>query len=198
MTTRFEESPDVAVIQPPDEPVSGLEGDIRDLSLTALGRRIRHIRQERRMTLQDLADATGLSSSMISLVERGRTSPSIGSLVVIASAFRVPIGDLFVEMDQNTEDPVVRESEQTVVAPWPGVSRRTAKFDRLRGVEISVNEWEPGREPEPQPAHHDGYEYGLVLEGELTVDVCGRDLRPSSRRPHLLSVDGDASPPKRG
>jgi transcriptional regulator with XRE-family HTH domain len=165
--------PDVVDNQRLDEPVAEMDADIRDLSLSALGRRIRHLRQERRMTLQELAEATGLSSSMISLVERGRTSPSIGSLVVIASAFRVPIGDLFLEIDQTTEDPVVRESEQTVVAPWPGVSRRTAKFDRLRGVEISVNEWEPGQQPEPQPAHHAGYEYGLLLDGELTVDVSG-------------------------
>jgi len=150
------------------------DGDeIRDVSLVSLGRRIRHLRREQRMTLQDLADATGLSSSMLSLVERGRTSPSIGSLVVIASAFRVPIADLFVEIDQSRDDYVVRVEDQSVVSPWPGVARRTARFDRLRRVEISVNEWAPNGDTEPQPAHHAGYEYGLLIEGELTVDVDG-------------------------
>jgi transcriptional regulator with XRE-family HTH domain len=157
--------------KPTEEPVDG--GEIRDVSLVSLGRRIRHLRQERRMTLQDLAEATGLSSSMISLVERGRTSPSIGSLVVIASAFRVPIADLFVEIDQGREDYVVRCEDQSVVSPWPGVARRTAKIDRLRRVEISMNEWEPNGDTEPQPAHHAGYEYGLLIEGELTVEVEG-------------------------
>src|SRR5688500_7723682 len=108
--------------------------------LVALGRQIRHLRQERRMTLQDLALATGLSASMISLVERGRTSPSIGSVVVMASALSVPLADLFAEVDQTREGPVVRLREQSVAEPWSGVSRRTAKVDRLRHIEISVNE----------------------------------------------------------
>lgn len=164
--------------KPSDEAADGEE--IRDVSLVSLGRRIRFLRQERRMTLQDLADATGLSSSMISLVERGRTSPSIGSLVVIASAFRVPIADLFVEIDKSREDYVVRLTDQSVVSPWPGVARRIAKIDRLRRVEISMNEWEPNGDTEPQPAHHAGYEYGLLIEGELTVEVDGvtHVLRP--------------------
>ena len=147
--------------------------DIRDLSLLAVGRRIRHLRRESQMTLQDLSERTGLSTSMISLVERGRTSPSIGSLVVLASALKVPIGELFIEIDQMPDDRVVRAEDQSLVVPWPGVSRRTAKIDRLRRIEISVNEWEPGGEREPQPARHAGFEYGLMLEGELTVDVDG-------------------------
>jgi transcriptional regulator with XRE-family HTH domain len=163
--------PSDSLEKPADEPVES--GQIRDVSLVSLGRRIRHLRQERRMTLQDLAEATGLSSSMISLVERGRTSPSIGSLVVIASGVRVPIADLFVEIDQGREDYVVRLEDQSVVSPWPGVARRTARIDRLRRVEISVNEWEPNGDTEPQPAHHAGYEYGLLIEGELTVEVEG-------------------------
>jgi transcriptional regulator with XRE-family HTH domain len=163
--------PSESLDKPTDEPADA--GEIRDVSLVSLGRRIRHLRQERRMTLQDLAEATGLSSSMISLVERGRTSPSIGSLVVIASAFRVPIADLFVEIDKGREDYVVRFEDQSVVSPWPGVARRTAKIDRLRRVEISMNEWEPNGDTEPQPAHHAGYEYGLLIEGELTVEVEG-------------------------
>ncbi len=86
------------------------------------------------MTLQELSERTGLSTSMISLVERGRTSPSIGSLVVLASALKVPIGELFIEIDQMPDDRVVRAEDQSLVVPWPGVSRRTAKIDRLRRI----------------------------------------------------------------
>jgi quercetin dioxygenase-like cupin family protein len=90
---------------------------------------------------------------------------------VIASALRVPVADLFVEVDQSREEFVVRFDEQSVVSPWPGVARRTAKVDRLRHLEISMNEWEPHGQIEPQPARHVGFEYGLLIEGELTVDV---------------------------
>lgn len=137
----------------------------------ALGQRIRQTRRGMQLTLQDLADATGLSVSMLSLVERGRTSPSIGSLVVIASALQVPVAELVAGIDEQREGHVVRHEDQSVVAPWPGVSRRTATLDRQRHIEISVNEWDPIAETEPQPARHEGYEYGLVIEGQLTVDV---------------------------
>ena len=45
--------------------------------IAAIGNRLRNFRQERQMTLQELADVTDLSPSMLSLVERGRAAPSI-------------------------------------------------------------------------------------------------------------------------
>jgi DNA-binding transcriptional regulator YiaG len=72
-----------------DKPiVSTVDGypDAAASALTAIGLRIKEIRLTRGMTLQSVSDVSGLSPSMLSLVERGRASPSIGSLVVIASA----------------------------------------------------------------------------------------------------------------
>lgn len=145
----------------------------RDESLLALGERIRQARRDRKMTLQDLASATGLSVSMLSLVERGKTSPSIGSLVVVASALQTPVAELVAGIDQRRDGNIIRKRDQPVVSPWPGASRRTAKLDRQRQIEISMNEWEPSSEAEPQPARHEGYEYGLVIDGELTLDLGG-------------------------
>jgi transcriptional regulator with XRE-family HTH domain len=149
--------------------------------------------------LQQLGEETGLSPSMISLVERGRTSPSIGSLVAVASALRVPLKALFDDGIDRVQEYVVRQRDQIVMSPMPGVSRRTAIADSLRHIEISVNEWEPGVATEPRPARHPGFEYGLVLEGRLTVDVEGSRfvLMPgdvasyNSASPHSLHNDGD-------
>lgn len=167
--------------------------------LTDLGQRIRRLRRQRDLTLQQLGEETGLSPSMISLVERGRTSPSIGSLVAVASALRVPLKALFDDGLDAEHEYVVRHQDQTVMAPMPGVSRRTAVADSLRHIEISVNEWQPGVATEPRPARHPGFEYGLVLEGQLTVDVEGSrfvlmpgDLASyNSASPHSLHNDGD-------
>src|SRR6201991_451051 len=63
-------------------------------ALTAIGVRIKEIRLARGMTLQSVSDVSGLSPSMLSLVERGRASPSIGSLVVIANSLGVTMTDL--------------------------------------------------------------------------------------------------------
>jgi transcriptional regulator with XRE-family HTH domain len=142
-------------------------------TLVELGQRIRKLRHQRNLTLQQLGDATGLSPSMLSLVERGRTSPSIGSLVAVASALRVPLKALFDAGLPERQTYVARFDAQAVVSPMPGVSRRTAIADSVRHIEISVNEWQAGVATEPRPAHHPGFEYGLVLEGHLTVEVEG-------------------------
>lgn len=52
--------------------------------LEELGRRIRKLRVERRMTLKQVETACGLSATHLSEIERGRTSPTIGALIRIA------------------------------------------------------------------------------------------------------------------
>lgn len=52
--------------------------------LEELGRRIRKLRIERRLTLKQVESASGLSATHLSEIERGRTSPTIGALIRIA------------------------------------------------------------------------------------------------------------------
>ena len=85
--------------------------DEMNQTLAAIGLRIRGARIARSMTLQALADVSGLSPSMLSLVERGRASPSIGSLIVIASALGVAMSDLIVEDSSTAENAVVRPAD---------------------------------------------------------------------------------------
>ena len=67
-------------------------GPLEGLPMTAiveieeLGRRIRKLRLERRLTLKQVEIACGLSATHLSEIERGRTSPTIGALVRIARA----------------------------------------------------------------------------------------------------------------
>ncbi len=56
------------------------------VEIEELGRRIRKLRLERRMTLKQVEQASGLSATHLSEIERGRTSPTIGALVRIARA----------------------------------------------------------------------------------------------------------------
>jgi len=51
-----------------------------------LGRRIREARQLRGMTLKEMDESAGLSATHISEIERGKTSPTIGALIRIATA----------------------------------------------------------------------------------------------------------------
>lgn len=65
--------------------------------LSLMGRRINEIRTSRSMTQQDLADASGLDRTYISLVEHGRQNLTIAAVLKIAHALDVPIGDLLTQ-----------------------------------------------------------------------------------------------------
>jgi transcriptional regulator with XRE-family HTH domain len=163
-------------------------------TLAAIGVRIRGARIARSMTLQALADVSGLSPSMLSLVERGRASPSIGSHIVIASALGIAMSDLIVDDSSTAENAVVRQADQRVIETAEHVVRRLLREDRARAVSVAINEYAPKTGSAPTPLSHAGFEYGFVLEGELTVEIDGNihhlergDLISySSRRQHRI------------
>lgn len=163
-----------------------------------IGNRIRELRAQRNLTLQALAEHTGLSSSMLSLVERGKTSPSIGTLVAISSALGIHMSDLLDNRSQHREDRVIQADDQPVFVTAEGVKRRVARTDDDRGLELVINEYEPGTGSGSAATHHSGYEYGMVLEGKLTIEVDGErfELKPGdsiayhSELPHKIVNEG--------
>ena len=150
----------------------------RQVFIEAVGARVRDFRVQKGMTLQQLGEATGVSQSMLSMVERGKTSASIGTLMAIADALGARMSDLLVTEEPARADTVIRSAEQPIYETDQGVTWRVVRQDRQRGLEIAINEYGPGTGSTRAPHHHTGYEYGLVLAGELTVELEGT--------PHLL------------
>ncbi len=144
-----------------------LNGAIREV-----GTRIRLLRLKRHRTLKHLADDTGLSLSMISMVERGRANPSIGSLVAIAAALGIPMVGLFGDA-ARTANPVIRAADQPVVTTRRGVRRRLIIREPDTNIEVAENTYAPGTASAGVPVRHLGKEMGIVLDGALAVEVGG-------------------------
>ncbi len=179
------------------QPIHSLE-NLASSALLAIGSRVRRLRNERGLTLQALAEMTGLSASLLSLVERGKTSPSIGTLVSIAHAFDVHMIDLMPDAPVPPELPVLRHDEQRAYATPEGVKARILRDDRVRGLEVALNEYGPGGRSAESLLHHGGYEYGVVIEGSLTVEVDGQSyelhqgdsIAYDSSHPHRITNHG--------
>ncbi|MGL3807762.1 cupin domain-containing protein [Paeniglutamicibacter sp. R2-26] len=73
----------------------------------AIGSRIRSVRQAQRLTIDQVAESTGLTKGFLSRVERDLTSPSVASLVTLCQVLSLDVGDLFTQPDTH----VVRLSE---------------------------------------------------------------------------------------
>jgi transcriptional regulator with XRE-family HTH domain len=81
------------------------------VEIEELGRRIRKCRLESRMTLKAVEQASGLSATHLSEIERGRTSPTIGALVRIARALKRD-ASYFIEREERNE--VAQQTWDTV------------------------------------------------------------------------------------
>jgi len=76
-----------------------------------IGDRLRMRRRIRRLSLQQLADATGLSVGLLSQVERNVSTPSLRSLREICNGLKMPMSWLFeVPDDEMSSDSVVRSA----------------------------------------------------------------------------------------
>lgn len=83
--------------------VARAEARTRD-SLRVLARRIRALRERRGLTQEDFAQRSSISVSFASLLERGERSPSYETLVQVAAALEVPMGELFRDLGAGGYD----------------------------------------------------------------------------------------------
>src|SRR4051812_47566189 len=87
-----------------------------DLS-SAIGARVRHERQARRWTPDQLAEAAGVSRRMVVNVEQGAANPSVGTLLRISDALGIGLPAL-VEPPQRKPVTIIRRGDGAVL--WTG------------------------------------------------------------------------------
>jgi transcriptional regulator with XRE-family HTH domain len=151
--------------------VNDIKTEIRELRL---GDKIRKLRQERRYTLQELADLTGLSKPLLSQIENDQVTPPLATLLKIAKGLRVGIHFFFEDEGDRRKYVLTRQEEGTV-------SQRRPKSDAPAGyryrslapgirhkqiepflVEFDLKEWH-----DSNFYNHEGEEFLYILGGEL-------------------------------
>jgi transcriptional regulator with XRE-family HTH domain len=183
----------------------------------AVGERIRTERLRQEIGLRELARRVSVSPSLISQIERGKATPSVGTLYSIVSELGLSLDELFFEGDDNSaHEARLAERDKPVAGPSPpGVVRAEAR----QALELASGvKWErltPTSDKEVDFLHvvydvggascdegtlvrHAGTEYGYVLEGDLNVTLGfdSYELKPGdsisfdSTTPHRLWNDG--------
>ena len=107
----------------------------------AVGLRIRAARQSRRMTIEQVAEATGLTKGFLSRVERDLTSPSVASLLTLCQVLSISIGDLFSAPETN----LTRwEDAPRINLGGEGIVERLVTARTERRVQVVRSVIEPG------------------------------------------------------
>ena len=139
-----------------------------------LGRKIRDLRLRRGLTVQQLAEASGLSKGFISQVENDRTSPSLATLRDLAMALETSVAYLVVEEDQVPH--VVRKAERPRVQVGGNTSRvEVLSAQPKRNLELLMAELPPGLNAGDKRHYHHGEECVEVLEGRVRL-TCGNQV----------------------
>ncbi len=159
-------------------------------ALELVGPRLRTVREQRGVTLTEVAERTGISKSTLSRLENGQRKPSLELLLPLAQLYRVPLDDL-------------------VGAPEVGDPRIRLKPRRVNGRTVlplthpgGIQAWKiviPKGQTEPTLRTHHGYEWLYVLSGRMRLIEGERDLvleageaaEFDTRLPHWFGSTGD-------
>jgi len=146
------------------------------LDMNVVGRRMRMLRQQRELSLEALAERSGVSMSMLSTVERGQKVPSILVMSQIATALDTSIGRLIGE-ETTPHVVVMRAVDQRVIKDAAGIERRSLS-PVLPGIEFELMRMTlaPGVDAGTFPPHRAGSrEYLAVERGTLTLMLAGTE-----------------------
>lgn len=138
-----------------------------------IGSKIREIRKSKQLSIAELAEMTGLSTGIISQIERDLVTPSVVTFWKISKALEVSIGYFFDEEEEKqTPSPVVRRDERKTIK----TSNSKALYELLsqdlsRKIEFLYITLQPGDPSSDGLVTHEGEECGLVLKGRLLVKM---------------------------
>jgi transcriptional regulator with XRE-family HTH domain len=146
---------------------------------TAVGPRVRALREAMGLSLRELALRSGVSSAMLSQVERGETSPTLQVASRIAAGLELRLSQLL-RLDESDSVTIVRSNERRV----GGNSRRGHRAEVLtppipgQRAELSLHTLAPGAVTggsDDPPMHEPGSrETALVASGEVVLLCDGR------------------------
>lgn len=143
------------------------------------GERVRALRSQKGLTLTKVAKLTKRSVSLLSQIETGRVSPSFASMRIIADALGVPLSRLILdqEADETKDSSLMGVRERKVLTTQGGVQHQLLSRSLALSFEFLSIEIPPGASTGEKPYTHDGVECGLLLEGELEIQVGRKTYR---------------------
>lgn len=132
-----------------------------------IGEKIRNLRKAAYLTQEELADRAGLTKGFISQIERGLTSISVDSLAQILEALDETLGKFFSEVD---EPKIVFHTAERRQINKQGIHAfefliQGAQNRLMDPVICTLKPGESTFEDDP----HDGEEFGLVLQGRISI-----------------------------
>jgi quercetin dioxygenase-like cupin family protein len=158
---------------------------------------LRSLRLSKNVSLKEVALATNISTSFLSLVENGKSDITIGRLVRLVNYYGVALTDLIPPMPDDPEPEVTRVEERRQISsssPAESIDIYILTPDTHRTMMPMELEFDAGARL-AEYGRHEGEEWVYVVEGRLRLTLDGAEPRELNKgdsayypadRPHLF------------
>jgi transcriptional regulator with XRE-family HTH domain len=139
-----------------------------------VGMRLRQLRVEHKLSIRSLAAASGLSVNTLSLIENGRSSPSVSTLQRVATALGMPINAFFEGVDPPKPVAFVKAAQRQRATFTHGGLEELGAGMAAGALQPFLITLEPRNGSGSQDIVHTGYEFVFCLAGQLTYTIDGQ------------------------
>jgi transcriptional regulator with XRE-family HTH domain len=137
-----------------------------------VGLQLRVMRKTRRLSIRALAEISGLSVNTLSLIENGKTSPSVNTLSQLAQSLNVPITAFF-EIEHKKKIVYQKAGERKQIVFSQGRLESLSGNMPHMGSEPFITRLEPNANSGAEPIIYAGRQFIYCLEGHITYTIEG-------------------------
>ena len=143
----------------------------RDAISVDVGARLKELRESRNISMRSLAAKSSLSANALSMIERGKTSPSVSTLYKLADALGISITSFFGTNSEKKQVVFIKSDERTRFGFTRGVFEALGGEQFTGRVEPFMLTLESSASSGPHAMTHTGHEFVFCLRGELDYQV---------------------------
>ena len=143
-----------------------------DECVASIGPKIRQLRRQKNLSLQQLSDRSGLSTAAIHKIERSGMTPTVGTLMKLAAALNRSVA-YFIDEEESPPAVLVRSDERKrLFTARDGLGRAAVSGPVGHFfMEAAITTLEPGACSGDKPLEHPGEELVFALDGMLSFQV---------------------------
>lgn len=175
-----------------------LTGDIADSSQSGvqeIGQRIKALREEKNVSIEDLAAKTGFDADFLTRIENKDVYPQLGTVIKLSKSLDAAFGNILAGAG-NKPYSITRLKDQKAITRSTSHKGRDHVYS-YKGLasEVKGRNMEPlvvqlQEAPEQEPSSHDGEEFIYVLNGSVLLEIGEEqfELEPGDSAYYLSTI----------
>ncbi|MCL5105598.1 MAG: helix-turn-helix domain-containing protein [Armatimonadetes bacterium] len=147
------------------------------LKIDNIGRKLKVHREQRKLSMRELAAASDVSASLISKIEAGKVSPTVMSLQKLLDALNVDLYEFFLNKEDADASEQIAFRKQSMVASEDEERLWYYAFPKHPDLkaQLTYEECKPNSRTVEKESHK-GDIMGYVISGELTLEIIDRGV----------------------